>query len=107
MLTIGPHKVTCGSLISGELDTMLAGERVDILYSDPPWGDGNLAYWQTMNKKMTGSDVPQVKHDQMYDRILDLINRYVQGFVFLETGMRWGEYVQARLAAVGLRQLAH
>jgi len=73
MLTIGPHKVNCGSLTSPELDSMLAGERVDILYSDPPWGDGNLAYWQTMNRKMTGAETPQVKHDELYDRIMGLV----------------------------------
>ena len=28
MIVIGKHKVTCGSLISPEVDAMLAGERV-------------------------------------------------------------------------------
>src|SRR5262249_37032204 len=90
MTTIGPHKVTCGSLISPAVDAMLAGERVNILYSDPPWGDGNLAYWQTMNRKMTGAIVPQVKHSELYDRILQLIARYVDGFVFVQTARRGG-----------------
>ena len=106
MLTIGPHKVTCASLTSGELDTMLAGERVDILYSDPPWGDGNLAYWKTMNKKMTGADVPQVKHDEMYDRLLELIATYVHGHVFIETGLRWGDYVIQRFLNAGMVDVA-
>jgi hypothetical protein len=102
MLTIGKHKVTCGSLISPDVDAMLAGERVDILYSDPPWGDGNLAYWQTMNKKMTGAETPQVKHDELYDRIMELVLRHVGGYVFIETGLRWKEYVVQRFLTVGL-----
>lgn len=40
--TIGPHKVTNASVEQPEVDQMLVGERVSILYSDPPWGDGNL-----------------------------------------------------------------
>src|SRR5262249_26125837 len=106
MTTIGPHKVTCGSLISPAVDAMLASERVNILYSDPPWGDGNLAYWQTMNRKMTGAIVPQVKHSELYDRILQLIARYVDGFVFVETGLRWRDYVMERLRAAGLVNLS-
>src|SRR5215813_12911284 len=106
MTTIGPHKVTCGSLISPAVDAMLAGERVNILYSDPPWGDGNLAYWQTMNRKMTGAIVPQVKHSELYDRILQLIARYVDGFVFVETGLRWRDYVMDRLRGAGLVNLS-
>lgn len=106
MTTIGPHKVTCGSLISLAVDAMLAGERVNVLYSDPPWGDGNLTYWQTMNRKMTGAMVPQVKHSELYDRILQLISRYVDGFVFIETGLRWREYVTDRLRGAGLVNLS-
>jgi len=106
MIAIGKHKVTCGSLISPEVDAMLAGERVDILYSDPPWGDGNLAYWQTMNRKMTGAETPQVKHDELYDRIMGLVRTYVDGYVFIETGLRWKDYVIQRFLNAGLVRLA-
>jgi hypothetical protein len=106
MITIiGPHKVNCGSLVSGDVDRMLAGETVAIFYSDPPWGDGNLAYWKTMNKKITGQDVPQINHEQLYDRITQLIQRYVRGHVFIETGVRWEKYVSERLAQAGLQNI--
>jgi len=106
MIVIGKHKVTCGSLISPEVDAMLAGERVDVLYSDPPWGDGNLAYWQTMNRKMTGAETPQVKHDELYDRIMGLVRAYVDGYVFIETGLRWKDYVIQRFLDAGLVRLS-
>jgi len=106
MITIiGPHKVTCGSLVSGEVDQMLAGETVAVFYSDPPWGDGNLAYWRTMAKKMTGQELAQVNHEQLYDRITALIVKYVRGYVFIETGLRWREYVVGRLRIAGLTDL--
>jgi hypothetical protein len=85
---------------------MLTGERVDVLYSDPPWGDGHLAYWQTMNRKMTGAETPQVKHDELYDRIMGLVGRYVSGYVFIETGLRWKEYVIQRFLNAGLLMVA-
>ena len=108
MITIiGPHKVNCGSLVSGEVDQMLAGETVAVFYSDPPWGDGNLAYWKTMAKKMTGQDLAQVNHEQLYDRLTELIQSYVGagGHVFIETGLRWREFVVRRLQAIGLTSL--
>ena len=100
---IGSHRVSQGSLVGPQVDAILAGERVQVLYSDPPWGDGNLLYWQTMNRKMTGAAVAQVSHDQMRDRILDLVARYVDGYLFIETGLRWAGYWMDAMTGAGLR----
>lgn len=62
-MQIGVHKVTCGCITSPQVDKMLAGETVRVLYSDPPWGDGNLNYWKTIKKRMDGVDAPQI-HEQ-------------------------------------------
>jgi hypothetical protein len=97
MTIIGPHKVTHASIVSITVDMMLAGDRVDVFYSDPPWGDGNLRYWQTMNQKITGADVPQVTHEELWKRLTQLIYRYVAGYVFIETGLRWREFAINRL----------
>lgn len=90
---IGDHKVTNGSIESPEIDAMLAGEQVDILYSDPPWGDGNLKYWATMNKKMTGQEVAPISYDALLARIRGLVETYVRGHVFIETGLRWEDSI--------------
>jgi tRNA G10 N-methylase Trm11 len=79
------------------VDAMLAGQSVDIFYCDPPWGDNSLSYWKGMNRRMTGAVVPQLTHDELYDRFIDLIKRYVRGYVFIETGPRWVAYVAERL----------
>lgn len=103
MIQIGTHRVTLGSLVDPQLDnSLLRSDRVRVLYSDPPWGDGNLKYWQTMAQKMTGSTPDQITHDQMRDRILGLITRYVDGWVFIETGLRWRDYWGNALRSVGL-----
>jgi len=95
MISIGHHKVTCASIVSPSVDEMLQGEKVDILYCDPPWN--NMAYWKTLAQRMTGQDLPQITHDELYDRIVELIRRYVRGHVFIETGCAQERYVTARL----------
>ena len=87
--TIGQHKITNDSIESPIVDSMLAGEKVDILYSDPPWGDGNLKYWATMNKKMTGKEFKPLTYSALITRIVGLIHNYVDGHVFIETGTKW------------------
>ena len=59
-----------------------------------------------MNRKMTGAETPQVKHDELYDRIMGLVRTYVSGYVFIETGLRWEEYVIQRFLDAGLVRLA-
>jgi hypothetical protein len=84
---------------------MLRGEKVDVLYTDPPWGDRFMAYFQTLKKRMDGVDAPQITHDQLYDRIGELIHRYVRGYVFIETGLEWKTYVTRQLASAGVRKI--
>lgn len=87
--TYNGHKVTCASIEDPVVDLALAGETVDVLYSDPPWGDGNLKYWATMNRKMTGTDNAPLDYASLLGRIRELAERYVRGWVFIETGPRW------------------
>jgi len=87
--TIGQHKITNDSIESPIIDSMLAGEKVSVLYSDPPWGNGNLKYWVTMNKKMTGKEFKPLTYSALITRIVGLIHNYVNGHVFIETGPKW------------------
>jgi hypothetical protein len=94
--TIGAHKITNASIDDPIVDSLLAGEKIDIFYSDPPWGDGNLKYWVTMNKKMTGREFTPLTYTALIDRITGLIKNHVHGHVFIETGKAWeAETVQA------------
>ena len=48
------HKVQNADIMQG-IDNLMLNEKADFIYSDPPWGQGNLKYWQTMNVKMNNA----------------------------------------------------
>lgn len=98
--TIGKHKITNASIESPLVDRMLAGEKINVIYSDPPWGDGNLKYWATMNKKMTGEEFNPLSYSDLLNRIVSLIKNYVDGWAFIETGLRWEAEAVASLGSV-------
>jgi len=103
MLAIGNHRVTCGNIADAQVDIMLAGEKVDVLYCDPPFG--NMTYWQTLAKRQTGAAPTQITHEQLYDRMVGLIRRYVFGWVFIETGIKFQGYATHRLEEAGLKNI--
>jgi len=43
---IGLHAVRLGHVMS-DLSGLMQGERVSIIYSEPPWRQVNLKYWAT------------------------------------------------------------
>lgn len=98
--TIGQHKITNDTIESPVVDAMLAGEKVDVFYADPPWGDGNLKYWVTLNKKHTGKEFVPLTYSALIDRITGLIKNYVDGHVFIETGLKWEEETVAALQGI-------
>lgn len=97
--TLGSHKISCASIESPVVDKMLQGTKAKLLYSDPPWGDGNLKYWVTMNKKMTGNEFSPLSYRQLLDRIYEIIDKYVEGHIMIETGPRWVDALLADLGA--------
>lgn len=105
ILLLGPHRVSHASIESPVVDELLTGDRVRILYSDPPWGDGNMRYWATMNSKMNGQSFEPLTYERLLARLRELIERYVDGYVFLETGMKWIDQVEAMMHDAGCRML--
>jgi hypothetical protein len=67
------------------LDDLFQGEKADCLYSDPPWGLGNLRYWRTMNEQKDHA----VDWMRFLGRIKFLYERHINGPLFIETGMRF------------------
>jgi hypothetical protein len=68
-----------------DLDDLFQGEKAGCLYSDPPWGLGNLKYWRTIN----GQKGVNVEWIAFLERIKFLYERHVEGPLFLETGVRF------------------
>ena len=93
--TIGPHRVQHGNIMDG-IDALMQGEKADLVYSDPPWGQGNLSYWQTMNTKMTGVPKLALSLTDFLDAVLTAIATYAQGYVLLEYGCQWrSKFIEA------------
>jgi len=87
----GIHKVTNANVADPIVREMLRGEVVDILYSDPPWGEGNAKYWATIAKRHMGQDVRQIPCREILTNIFGLVKRHVRGHVFIEYGCKWQE----------------
>jgi hypothetical protein len=91
--------VLVGELSLGLAQRALDGRQADIIYSDPPWGPGNLMYWRTMNGEKERPD---------WDRFLDTFCSVAQaslapgGHLFVEMGLRWVDELASAMLTVGL-----
>lgn len=79
----------CSDLMYSDINLILRGEKVNFMYSDPPWGDGNLKYWQTINKKMTGAPTNPVNLKSFLDIIFSIARDHVTEITWMEYGIRW------------------
>lgn len=81
----------------GALDP-LGIAQVDAVYSDPPWGPGNLMYWRTKNGETERPSWP-VFLAALASHCARLCPT---GPVWLEAGLRWEQDVVQALETVGL-----
>tara|TARA_Y100001973_G_C5195692_1_gene334095 strand:- start:1900 stop:2517 length:618 start_codon:yes stop_codon:yes gene_type:complete len=86
--TIGKHRVKHGDIMDG-IDDLMDGKQADIIYTDPPWGQGNIRYWQTLNKKMTGAERKEIKYDAFINQIFKVCKKYAKNLLFVEYGIQW------------------
>lgn len=89
IISIGKHKVSNYDLMYLDVQALIGKSKVDFMYSDPPWGSGNLKFWQTMNKKMTGANPNEVDLDKFLNIIFASAKEYVNEVIWLEYGQRW------------------
>jgi len=102
--TIGRHRVRHGNVMDG-LDDLLRGEKATIFYSDPPWGQGNLNYWSTINKRMAGEQVQQPALTAFLHQIAALAARHTTHVVMIEYGIQWEHQLKAVTDEHALRHL--
>jgi len=101
---IGDHRVKCGSVMAG-IDDLMGGAKADVIYSDPPWGQGNVKYWQTMNHKQTGAATEEIKFAEFLNQVFDIIAKYAAGPALIEYGQRWREEIEAQAKRIGFKIL--
>mgnify|MGYP003651206338 CR=1 FL=1 len=88
-IEIGKHIVSNEDVQNVDFNKLLKGSKAHILYTDPPWGDGNMKYWCTLNKRHTGQEIEAMSYKTLIKIIKDMIKNHVDGYVFLETGNQW------------------
>ena len=94
------------TLVVGELTpprakVALAGELAGIVYSDPPWGPGNLMYWRTHNKEKTRPD-----WRRFLDTFCGIVARNIEpnAHVFVEMGLRWVDELAETMASLEIHE---
>lgn len=95
------YTTTNKSIEKVDINYLLKGEKARIFYSDPPWSDGNLKYWNTMRNKMSGTKEEKVVTlEEMTLAIQNIIKNHVDGYVILETGKAALEFQKELLSKV-------
>lgn len=85
---IGNHKVQHGDITNG-IDQLMLNEKADFIYTDPPWGQGNISYWQTINKKMTGQKRNEIEYSSFIDNFFSILDKFSYDRVIVEYGQKW------------------
>jgi len=75
-------RFTQGSVMDFQLN-----ESINILYSDPPWGDSFLKYFATATEKATGIRPVQPTYQELCNKFSELIQR-VTDYVFIEMSVK-------------------
>jgi len=107
-MKIKSHILTQGNIKGDQLRKALDQHfpsGVDVLYTDPPWGQGTIKYWNTLNKKNTGDDTEILSVEQIETIIVDYIMEYVKQYGFIIYGKREAAGMMARLTKTGLRDI--
>ena len=99
---INGHRVMHSDLMECDINVLLQNEKINVMYSDPPWGEGNLKYWQTINHKMTGAEKSPVDLDSFLDKIFTIAKDNVTEYVFIEYGTKWKQKIMDLAIKYGL-----
>ena len=89
---IGKHRVQCADIMNG-IDNLMGGKVADFIYSDPPWGQGNLRYWQTINKRHTGKEPNDIDYAHFLPHYFQLVSRFTKDLAVIEYGVSWRDDV--------------
>ena len=101
---ISLHRVLHGNVMDGIADLM-GDDKAAIMYCDPPWGPGNLKYWATINRKMTGLEVEQPPLEEFLSAIFNIATQYVEHYLLIEYGLRWSDELIITGEAAGFEHL--
>lgn len=106
IIKVGSHRVRHGDMFD-DLDELFDGVKADMFYSDPPWGEGHIRYWQTMNQKMNGAERRDTDLQSFLHRIFEVAMEYTKddAVLFFEYGCRWHDEFKQMAKEHGLIHL--
>lgn len=102
---IGQHAVKHGSQTDGYEDLM-GGQKASVVYTDPPWGQALLGYFQTQNTKQTGAAPRAFDNSDFLAKLFGQIYFHAENIVLVEYGYKWRDEVIAAGEAAGFRHAA-
>ena len=88
IISIKNHRVQNQNVMLG-LDNLMEGKKANIFYSDPPWGQGNISYWQTINKRHNNIEPENINYNDFLNQIFYLAAKHTSGIVLIEYGIKW------------------
>lgn len=97
---IKQHRVANVSIEKLNMDELMKGRKARVLYSDPPWSNGNLRYWTTIRKRHTGISDEPISYDELIAVLKNIITNYVDGYVFIEVSVKLEKEVMESFSEV-------
>ena len=65
------------------------------MYSDPPWGEGNIKYWASINKRHTGQEIEPASLPSFLGAVFGAARDFCDGYLLIEYGTRWRKEIIA------------
>tara|TARA_R110002167_G_scaffold344426_1_gene553904 strand:- start:1629 stop:2231 length:603 start_codon:yes stop_codon:yes gene_type:complete len=94
------HKLTQGNIAGSQLQSLLDTlPNAHFCYTDPPWGTGNLKYWKTINKRMTGEEANQIDQQELEHIVVDCITKNVESYAFVVYGIKQADSIMKKFRA--------
>lgn len=99
LYSVGVHRLALGDVERGAVADVMGADRAAVVYSDPPWGEGNLRYWRT-----AAGDGSRPRWEDFRERWCDAVAAVIApgAAVFVEMGERWADGFARALSDVGV-----
>ena len=94
-------KVAHGSVVEGSIPFVMGDDKADVIWCDPPWGQGLMGFFDTLNQKQTGSK----KRGENWSEFLTTLARdfftVAKGPVIINIGKKWVNEVKLVFCSYG------
>lgn len=100
-----PHIVRSGDLMNFDPTELFFDKKADIIWADPPWGDGLMKYFQTQNRKLNPNETTiDWSASEFLERSLQICKEVMHqnSIMFLEYGEKHFDFVRDEIKKSGL-----